>query len=99
MHGISGGEESLDPQEISDATGNLSAMMQEWAGDSEIKSSMQIETSQSITPPSAQGPSDDWTPTFHSGETTEVESAPKQVHTRLRCNRLLKKRFYQTAFK
>jgi hypothetical protein len=79
MHGISGGEESLDPQEISDATGNLSAMMQEWAGDSEIKSSMQIETSQSITPPSAQGPSDDWTPTFHSGETTEVESAPKQV--------------------
>ena len=79
MHGITGGEESLDPQEISDATGNLSAMMQEWAGDSEIKSSMQIETSQSITPPSAQGPSDDWTPTFHSGETTEVESAPKQV--------------------
>ncbi|MDA0648091.1 MAG: DUF835 domain-containing protein [archaeon] len=79
MHGITGGEESLDPQEISDATGYLSAMMQEWAGDSELKSSMQIETSQSIITPSAQGPSDDWTPTFHSGETTEEESASKLV--------------------
>ena len=78
MHGISGGEESLDPLEISDATGNLSAMMQEWAGDSEIEPMMQNETSQSTTPPSAQGPSDDWTPTFHSGETME-KSATKGV--------------------
>jgi len=72
MHGMSGGEESLDPREISDATGNLSAMMQEWAEDSEIESSLQIETSQSITSPSTQGPSDDWTPTFHGSGTTDV---------------------------
>jgi hypothetical protein len=73
MHGMSGGEESLDPREISNATGNLSAMMQEWAEDSEIESSLEIENSQSITSPNAQGPSDDWTPTFLGGETTEVE--------------------------
>ena len=80
MHGMSGGEESLDPQEISNATGNLSAMMQQWAEDSEIESSLLIENSQSLTPPSSQGPSDDWTPTFHGGETTEVEqSNPIQV--------------------
>ena len=78
MHGMSGGEESLDPLEISDATGNLSAMMQEWAEDSEIESSVQIETSQSTTSPSAQGPSDDWTPTFHGGETTGVEESPSE---------------------
>ena len=72
MHGMSGGEESLDPREISDATGNLSAMMQEWAEDSEVESSLQIETSQSITSPSTQGPSDDWTPTFHGSGTTDV---------------------------
>ena len=78
MHGMSGGEETLDPLEISDATGNLSAMMQEWAEDSEIESSVQIETSQSTTSPSAQGPSDDWTPTFHGGETTGVEGSPSE---------------------
>jgi len=80
MHGMSGGEELLDPREISDATGNLSAMMQEWAEDSEIESSLQIEATQSITSPSPQGPSDDWTPTFHGGRTTDVqESIPRQV--------------------
>ena len=80
MHGMSGGEEVLDPREISDATGNLSAMMQEWAENSEIEPSLQIEATQSITSPSAQGPSDDWTPTFHGGRTTDVqESTPRQV--------------------
>jgi hypothetical protein len=80
MHGMSGGEEVLDPREIRDATGNLSVMMQEWAEDSEIEPSLQIETTQSITSPSAQGPSDDWTPTFHGGGATNVEeSNPRQV--------------------
>ena len=80
MHGMSGGEESLDPREISDATGNLSAMMQQWAEDSEIESSLQIEANQSITSPNAQGPSDDWTPTFHSSGTTDAEqSTPRLV--------------------
>ena len=80
MHGMSGGEELLDPREISNATGNLSAMMQEWAEDSEIESSLQIEATQSITSPNAQGPSDDWTPTFHGGGTTDVEqSNPRQI--------------------
>jgi len=49
MHGMSGGEESLDPLEISNATGNLSAMMQEWAEDSELVSSLEIENSQGVT--------------------------------------------------
>ena len=80
MHGMSGGEESLDPLEISDATGNLSAMMQQWAEDSEIESSLQNEANQSITSPNAQGPSDDWTPTFHSSGTTDAEqSTPRLV--------------------
>ena len=80
MHGMSGGEESLDPLEISNATGNLSAMMQEWAEDSELVSSLEIENSQPITSPNEQGPSDDWTPTFHGSETTEMkQSKSRQV--------------------
>jgi hypothetical protein len=71
MHGISGGAESLDIQDISDATGNLSAMMQDWADDSEIVEQTQLQASQTESAPIAQGPSDDWTPTFQSAETTE----------------------------
>jgi hypothetical protein len=82
MHGMSGGGESLDSREISDATENLSAMMQQWAGDSEIEASLQIESSQPMNSPNGQGPSDDWTPTFHSGETNDVdESTSKQVQS------------------
>ena len=43
MHGMSGGAELLDIQEMSDATGNLSAMMQDWADDSEITQQEQVQ--------------------------------------------------------
>ena len=73
MHGISGGAESLDIQEMSDATGNLSAMMQDWAVDSEIEEHTQTPIAQPEMTSATQGPSDDWTPTFHSAGTDDGE--------------------------
>ena len=78
MHGMSGGAELLDIQEMSDATGKLSAMMQDWADDSEITQQEQVQESQTESAPIAQGPSDDWTPTFHSAETADEDSISLQ---------------------
>ena len=67
MHEMTGGADSLDLQEVNSATGNLSAMMQDWAEDSENET--QTPHLESI--PVSQGPSDDWKPTFHSANTAD----------------------------
>ena len=64
MHGVSGGADSLDLQEVNSATGNLSAMMQDWVEDSENE--IQEPLAEAVA---SQGPGDDWEPTFHSAAT------------------------------
>lgn len=72
MHGISGGSQAMDLEDISSATNNLSALIQDWADDSENEIQSDIQTAIEDSPVQPDGPSDDWKPTFHSANNGDV---------------------------